>query len=302
MQVLFHGCHLWFNAAMKSKFKAVALVGKITNPAIREHVLALANFLDEHGIRVLIEQNTAHHLDVQGHPQVPIDDIGAHADLAVVLGGDGTMLAVARGLVQYDVPLVGVNKGRFGFLADLTTDSMLATLSGLLAGEYKQEQRFLLGARVVRDGRMVSEGHALNDVVVSKGEMARLIDLKLTIDGEFVHRQRSDGLIISTPTGTTAYALSAGGPILHPTLDAIALVPICPHTLSNRPFAINSGSCVEIALTQAEDARVHFDGQLHAELQCGDKVVVQRLERTITLLHLPQHSHYAMLREKLHWG
>lgn len=287
---------------MNSKFKAVALIGKITNPAIRESVLALARFLDESGIRVLIEQNTSLHLDIQGYPTVAIDDVGAHADLAVVLGGDGTMLAVARGLVNYDVPLVGVNKGRFGFLTDLTTDSMLTTLSDILAGEYRQEQRILLGARVVRDGQVVSEGRALNDVVVSKGEQARLIDLELTIDGEFVHRQRSDGLIVSTPTGTTAYALSAGGPILHPTLDAIALVPICPHTLSNRPFAINSASCVEIALMHAEDARVHFDGQLHAELQCGDKVIVQRLQKTVTLLHLPQHSHYAMLREKLHWG
>jgi len=136
----------------------------------------------------------------------------------------------------------------------------------------------------------------------AKGALARLIDLELTIDGEFVHRQRSDGLILATPTGTTAYALSAGGPLLHPSLEAIALVPVCPHTLSNRPFAISSASRVEIILTHAEDARVHFDGQLHAELRCGDKVVVKRLQKTITLLHQPGHSHYAMLREKLHWG
>jgi NAD+ kinase len=287
---------------MNNAYRTVALIGKITNPAIREHVLALAAFLIQRNIRVLIEQNTAIHFDIHDHATVSIQEIGAHADLAVVLGGDGTMLAVARCLVDYGVPLVGVNKGRFGFLADLTTELMLQSMSSILAGEYTREQRILLGASVVREGRLESEGRALNDVVVSKAASARLIDLELTIDGEFVHRQRSDGLIIATPTGTTAYALSAGGPLLHPTLEAIALVPICPHTLSNRPFAINSSSRVEITLTQAEDARVHFDGQLHAAIRCGDKVVVQRLEKTVTLLHPPGHSHYAMLREKLHWG
>jgi NAD+ kinase len=287
---------------MKTAFKAVALIGKITNPAIREHVLLLASFLDERGIGVLVDENTATEFGVADYPTVPIDAIGAHADLAIVLGGDGTMLTVARGLVDYGVPLLGVNKGRFGFLTDLTTDGMLQELSKILDGEYVKEQRILLGASVVRNGKVKSEGCALNDVVVSKGAAARLIDLELTIDGEFVHHQRSDGLILATPTGTTAYALSAGGPLLHPTLEAIALVPICPHTLSNRPFAISSASRVEITLTHAEDARVHFDGQLHSEICCGDKVVVQRLEKTITLLHPRGHSHYAMLREKLRWG
>jgi NAD+ kinase len=179
---------------------------------------------------------------------------------------------------------------------------MIEAIAKIVDGEYTQEQRLLLGASIVRNGQAESHGNALNDVVISKGGVARLIDLELTIDGEFVHRQRADGLILATPTGTTAYALSAGGPLLHPTLDAIVLVPICPHTLSNRPFAINSLSRVEIALGGPDDAFVHFDGQLHAELHCGDKVVVQRLEKTVTLLHPSGHSHYAMLREKLHWG
>lgn len=287
---------------MKDAFQRIALIGKITNPEIREYVLALARFLNERQVGVLIEENTAAFFDIQGFSTVNIGAIGAHADLAVVLGGDGTMLTVARSLVDYDIPLVGVNRGRFGFLADLTTESMLETVSSILAGEYLQEQRMLLGASVVRDGKVESEGRALNDVVVSKAATVRLIELELTIDGEFVHRQRSDGLILSTPTGTTAYALSAGGPILHPNLEAIALVPICPHTLSNRPFAINSTSRVEITLMHADDARVHFDGQLHADLHPGDKVIVQRLAKTVTLLHPLGHSHYAMLREKLHWG
>lgn len=287
---------------MNNAFQSVALIGKITNPLIREHLLALAQFLGERGIGVVVEERTARHLDVQGYPVVALDEVGARADLAIVLGGDGTMLMVARELVDRAISLIGVNKGRLGFLTDLTTESMLEVIGAVLAGEYTQEQRILLGASIVRDGQVKHQGRALNDVVIGKGGMARLIELELTIDGEFVHRQRSDGLIIATPTGTTAYALSAGGPLLHPTLDAIALVPICPHTLSNRPFAINSGSRVEITLAHADDAFVHFDGQLQADLCCGDKLVVQRLEKTVTLLHPRGHSHYAMLREKLNWG
>ena len=287
---------------MQNGFKSVALIGKMTNPAIREHVLALADYLDGRKINVVVEKVTSEHLDIQNYPTVPLQELGAHADLAVVLGGDGTMLMVARALVNRGVPLVGVNKGRLGFLTDLTTDTMIDVIARIVDGEYTQEQRLLLGASIVRNGQVESQGLALNDVVISKGGVARLIDLELTIDGEFVHRQRSDGLILATPTGTTAYALSAGGPLLHPTLDAIVLVPICPHTLSNRPFAINSLSRVEITLGGPDDALVHFDGQLHTGLHCGDKVVVQRLEKTVTLLHPAGHSHYAMLREKLHWG
>ena len=179
---------------------------------------------------------------------------------------------------------------------------MLEAMTKILAGEFNTEERILLSATILRDGEVIGQGQALNDVVVTKSGVARLIELEVTIDGQFVHRQRSDGLILATPTGTTAYALSAGGPILHPTLDAIALVPICPHTLSNRPIAINSASKVEITLVHAEDARVHFDGQMQLSLQQGDKVLVQRAEKTVSLLHPLGHSHYDMLREKLHWG
>lgn len=287
---------------MNSPFKSVALIGKITNLLIREHLLALAQFLRERGLGVLLETKTAQHLDIPGYPAVVLGEIGTHADLAVVLGGDGTMLMVARELVDHGIPLIGVNQGRLGFLTDLTTETMLEVIGRMLDGEYTQERRILLGASIMRDGRVVHAGRALNDVVVSKGGTARLIELDLAIDGEFVHRQRSDGLIIATPTGTTAYALSAGGPLLHPTLDAIALVPICPHTLSNRPFAINSSSKVEIMLVHADDAFVHFDGQMQAELRCGDTLVVQCLGHAMTLLHPRGHSHYAMLREKLNWG
>lgn len=288
---------------MKSAFKTVALIGNYNNPEIRGQILTLAGFLAERQLSICVEEKTAQHLDIRDYTTVQIDAIGAKADLAVVLGGDGTMLSAARALADYAIPLIGVNRGRFGFLTDVSSESMLEAMSRILAGEFDTEQRILLSATVQRDGEVISRGHAVNDVVVNKSGLARLIELEVNIDGQFVHRQRSDGLIVATPTGTTAYSLSAGGPILHPTLDAIALVPICPHTLSNRPIAINCASKVEITLVQAtDDARVHFDGQLHMTLQLGDKVLVQRAEKTVSLLHPLGHSHYDMLREKLRWG
>lgn len=212
------------------------------------------------------------------------------------------MLWVARALMDDNIPLIGVNRGRFGFLTDLTAGSMLEGVGKILDGAFNTEQRMLLSASILHNGKTVGQGIAMNDVVISKGSIARLIELEVNIDGQFVYKQRSDGLIISTPTGTTAYSLSAGGPILHPTLDAIALVPICPHTLSNRPIAINSASKVEVTLIQAEDACIHFDGQQQLSFQQGDKVLVQRADKTVSLLHPLGHSHYSMLREKLNWG
>lgn len=288
--------------AMKSAFQTVALIGKYMNPEMREHILTLARYLQGRHVGVFIEENTARQSEITGYTTVHINAIGAYADLAVVLGGDGTMLTVARALVDYKIPLIGINRGRFGFLTDLSADSMIEGLEKILAGEFSVEQRILLTASVERNGEVISQGRAMNDVVVNKSGMSRLIELEIHIDGQFVHRQRSDGLIVATPTGTTAYSLSAGGPILHPTLDAIALVPIAPHTLSNRPIAIGSASKVEITLAHAADAAVHFDGQFNLALQAGDRVRVERAEKTVSLLHPSGHSHYDVLREKLHWG
>lgn len=287
---------------MESAFKTIAIIGKYMNPEIREQILALADFLTARQVGVLIEENTAAQSDIRGYQTAGMDAICGKAELAVVVGGDGTMLSVARSLVVCNIPLVGINRGRFGFLTDLSADSMLASLDKILAGKYTTEQRMLLSANISRYGESIGSGHALNDVVINKSGGIRLIELEVYIDAQFVYRQRSDGLIVATPTGTTAYSLSAGGPILHPTLDAIAMVPICPHTLSNRPIAINSASKVEVTLIHAEDARVHFDGQVQVPLQQGDTVQVERAENTISLLHPAGHSHYGMLRDKLRWG
>lgn len=287
---------------MKKAFKNVALIGKYNAPEMRDNVLAMAEFLAAEQLDVFVEEQTAKHCNIAGYQLLSMSVIGERVDLAVVLGGDGTMLAVSRQLANSDIPLIGVNQGRVGFLTDVSSANMLAEMRKIILGEFSIEQRILLTATVMRNGQVVSHGRAMNDVVVNKSGMSRLIELEVNIDGQFVHKQRSDGLILATPTGTTAYALSAGGPILHPTLDAITLVPICPHTLSNRPIAINSSSKVEITLVHAEDAAVHLDGQLQIDLMIGDKVLVERDQQTVSLLHPMGHSHYDMLRQKLNWG
>jgi NAD+ kinase len=287
---------------MSSIFKTIALVGKYNSPEIGEPLLRLAQFLEERGRSVVVARQTAEHMGSPPYRMANLSDIGTIADLAIVLGGDGTMLSIVRTLLPYDIPLVGINQGRLGFLTDITVDDMLETIDEMLEGEFTSEDRLLLNAEIWRKGEKVFDACAFNDVVVSKGSAGRLIEFEVTIDGEFVYSQRSDGVVVATPTGSTAYALSAGGPILHPTLEAFALVPICPHTLSARPIAINSHSTIEITLTFIDDARVHFDGQRNFDLQTQDKVFIRRAAKTIRLLHPLGHSYYDMLRQKLHWG
>ncbi|MFA7239417.1 MAG: NAD kinase [Sulfuricellaceae bacterium] len=287
---------------MTTPFDTIALIGKYNSPETGDSLLRLAAFLQQRNRKVLVETRTAESAHIAGYPVATLDEIGRQADLAVVLGGDGTMLNIACSLYSYSVPLVGINLGRLGFLADVSRDTMLETVGEILDGEYLTEDRFLLTVTIRRRNANIFEGHAFNDTVVSKGATARLIELEVFVNGEFVYSQRSDGLIVSTPTGSTAYALSAGGPVLHPTLEALVLVPICPHTLSNRPIAVNSDCTLEILLIHADDARVHFDNQRHFDLQTNDRVIVRRTPQNVRLLHPLGHSYYGMLREKLHWG
>lgn len=288
--------------AMKNAFKTIALIGKYKNPEMRDQILAMKHYLLDRQLTVFVEESTALDCAIESCSTLHMDAIGANADLAIVLGGDGTMLSVARALGDSSIPLVGINRGRVGFLTDISSDHMLDAMASILSGKFFIEQRPMLMASILRAGKVVNQGVALNDVVINKNGMSRLIELEVHIDGDFVHRQRSDGLIISTPTGTTAYSLSAGGPILHPSVDALAIVPICPHTLSNRPIAVNGTSKVEVILIEAESAGVHFDGQILVDLAVGDRVIIQRAEKTLALLHPEGHSHYGMLREKLNWG
>jgi NAD+ kinase len=288
--------------AMKNAFKTIALIGKYKNPEMRDQILAMKHYLLDRQLAVFVEEATAKNCAIESCATLHMDAIGANADLAIVLGGDGTILSVARALGSSSIPLVGINRGRVGFLTDISSDHMLEAMANILSGKFFIEQRPMLMASILRAGKVISQSVALNDVVINKNGMSRLIELEVYIDGDFVHRQRSDGLIISTPTGTTAYSLSAGGPILHPSVDALAIVPICPHTLSNRPIAVNGTSKVEVILIEAESASVHFDGQILVDLAVGDRVIIQRPEKAVALLHPEGHSYYGMLREKLNWG
>jgi NAD+ kinase len=287
---------------MTASFRTIALIGKYNSPDIGEPLLKLANFLHEREVDVVISRHTGERIGNTHYPMADLSEIGEMADLAIVLGGDGTMLNIARSMVAYNVPLVGVNQGRLGFLTDVSIDTMLTTVGEILDGEYLTEDRILLNGVILRKGQHVFEACAFNDIVVSKANTGRLIEFEVLIDGQFVYSQRSDGLVVATPTGSTAYALSAGGPILHPTLEAFSLVPICPHTLSARPIAVNSNSTLEIILIHADDARVHFDGQRRFDLQVNDQVVLRRAPNSVRLLHPLGHSYYDTLREKLHWG
>lgn len=283
-------------------FKSVALIGRHAAPHDPGALASLGGFLHSRGIAATVETETARGWKIDGLPVATWEQLGSRCDLAVVVGGDGCMLAAARQLVAYGVPLVGVNQGRLGFMTDIAASVMLDVLAQVLDGHYSVEERTMLAAKVVRGRETVFSTLALNDVVVNKGAVGRLIEFLVDIDGEFVYDLRSDGLIVATPTGSTAYALSSNGPILQPPVPGFALVPICPHTLSNRPIIISDRSSIEVSLKRAVDARLHFDGQPQCDLHEGDRVLVRRAERTATFLHPPGYSYFAMLREKLHWS
>ena len=287
---------------MKKSFKTAALIGKYNSPEIVQPLLELARFLEDRGVQVMIDRLTASHIRECRYPVLALEELGARSDLAVVLGGDGTMLNIARTFAPYDVDLVGVNRGRLGFLTDISLDTMLETIGGILEGHYVTEDRMLLEAEIESGGERVFNVLAFNDVVVSKGVKGSMIEFEVLIDGEPIYTQRSDGLIVATPTGSTAYALSSGGPIVHPSLRVMALVPVCPHTLTNRPIVISSDCTVDIVVHSADDARAHFDSHSHYELQEGDRVRVRRYAHNIRLLHPVGHSYYAMLRQKLNWN
>ena len=287
---------------MSIAFSTVALIGKYQSTEIAEALLTLAEYLRGRGCTVLVEEGTAQATGSSDMVVASYETIGERADLAVVLGGDGTMLHTARRLAACAVPLVGVNQGRLGFMTDISRTCMVERIGEIMDGQYRSERRSLLEAAVLRGGEQVFRTLAMNDVVVNKGELGRMIEFSLRIDGEFIYTQRSDGIILATPTGSTAYALSAGGPIVHPGVAGIALVPLCPHTLSNRPALVSDTSVIEVELLSPHDARVHCDGQTRVDVEAGDIVRARRSSRAVTLLHPTGYSYFAMLREKLRWS
>jgi NAD+ kinase len=283
-------------------YNTIALVVRPNTAGIEESVRDVLGFLKEGGYHVVFETDTAAHLAMPGIAVMSVAEIGAQADCAIVMGGDGTMLGIARQLAPFDVPLIGINQGRLGFMTDIPLDGMLPVLGRILGGTHKAERRALLEGRVLRDGKVIHVGLAVNDVVVSRGAGAGMVELRVDVDEHFMYNQRSDGLIISTPTGSTAYALSAGGPLLHPTLGGIVMVPIAPHALSNRPIVLPDSSEIVIQIKRGRDITVNFDMQTFTSLMPGDTIHIHRSPHTMTFLHPENWNYYNTLREKLHWN
>ncbi len=290
------------DAVSKGTLHRVALVGRYATPEIAEPLSRLAGFLLRRGHEVLLEAETARSTPLPGYPCAETPTLGERADVAVVIGGDGTLLSMARQLAPLDVPLIGVNLGRLGFLTDIPLADMEPALAGILDGRYLEERRTLLEAEVVHEDGAIERALAVNEVVVSRGSIGGMIDIAVDIDAGFVYAMRADGLIVATPTGSTAYALSAQGPIVHPQVPAVLLVPVAPHALTNRPIAVCESAAIAITLLRGKDASAHCDGQAHFPLQEGDRVNVRRAAFQARLLHPEGHDHFAMLRQKLHWS
>ena len=287
---------------MPPAFKSVAVVGKCDAASLPDILDQLAGLLRRRGLAIHMDPATAGASPVKPDGTGALPELATRADLCLVVGGDGTLLSCARVMADRGVPLAGVNLGRLGFLTDIPADHMEPGVSAILDGEYQAEERILLAGAVRRGSETIFSALAMNDVVVSRGATGSMIEFAVTVDGEFIYTLRADGLIVATPTGSTAYALSAGGPILHPALQAIALVPISPHTLSNRPVAIRNTSRVEITLVRGAEARANFDVQAHCELEPNDVVSVSSAGRPATLLHPRGYRYFSMLRQKLRWS
>ena len=298
---------------MASRFKHAALVGKYnaSNISSMRNVLdEIARFLIAQGLEVSLERETALNTGISDHGALTPAEIGQRCDIAVVVGGDGTMLGIARQLARFGTPLVGINQGRLGFITDVAMDQYAQALKPMLAGEYVEERRTMLEGGVWRNNEVSSEdisevifeGYALNDVVVSRGVSASMVELEVRLGAESVTHMRADGLIVASPTGSTAYALSAGGPILHPSIAGWVLAPIAPHDLSNRPIVLPDAGEINIHIVNGRDASVNFDMQSLASLMQGDRITVRRSVHQVNFLHPHGWSYYATLRGKLHWN
>jgi NAD+ kinase len=288
-------------ASPPARFRRIALIGRHGGPGAVP-IATLAAFLEARGHDVVLDVETASDVSAPGVAVVPVDELPRNIDVAIVLGGDGTMLSAARRLAPFDVPLIGVNLGRLGFLTDIPLARMEPTLAAMLDGHYSEERRTLLVVTLERADGSSSTAPALNEVVVNRGGLGSMIECSVDVDGRFVYAMRADGVIVATPTGSTAYALSTGGPIIAPEVPAFALVPIAPHALTHRPIAIPDRSIVAITVSRGRDAAVHCDGQAHFELAEGDRVTAKRAPYIARLLHPEYHDYFAMLREKLHWS
>ncbi|HPL79930.1 MAG TPA: NAD kinase [Burkholderiaceae bacterium] len=286
---------------MARRFQHAALVGKYQADGIRPLLEEIAHFLVRQGLEVSFEKQTAQSTGVTDFDALTLEEIGTQCDLAVVVGGDGTMLGIARELARYNLPLVGINQGRLGFITDVPINQFRDALAPMIAGDYEEDFRAMLEGEVWRDGDCIFDGLSLNDVVVSRGATASMVELRVDIGDEFVANIRADGLIVASPTGSTAYSLSAGGPIMHPGIAGWIVVPIASHTMSNRPIVLPDSGPVRITVVAGRDASANFDMQGLASLLHGDQIRVQRSAHKVRFLHPRGWSYFATLRRKLRW-
>lgn len=286
------------------QFRSIGLIGRVGDEQVVESVRRLRDFLLARNCTVYLESETARVLSGHGLPVASRKRIGERCDLAIVVGGDGSMLSAARVFVKHDVPILGINRGRLGFLTDILPDQLEEKLGDVLDGKYFIESRFMLDASVEREGEPTGRADALNDVVLTAGASPRMIEFELYMDEQFVYSQRSDGLIVSTPTGSTAYSLSGGGPIMHPGLDAVVLVPMFPHTLSSRPIVVGGNTSIRIVIGEnnPDNLLISCDGQTHLSASAGDTVRIQKKPQPLRLVHPLDHSYYAICRDKLGWS
>ncbi|WP_428097283.1 NAD(+) kinase [Candidatus Rariloculus sp.] len=287
---------------MTREFAKIGLWGRLSEPTVAEPAREISAHLVQSGLEVFGTSSSAAGTTLPGVTEIPDDEFGAAIDLLITVGGDGTLLRSARQIAGKNVPLIGINRGRLGFLTDVSPDHMLKAIDTILAGDYLAEERRLLEARIVRDGQCHGTMFALNDVVLQRSE--HMLYFRTTVDGSFVSALAGDGLIVATPTGSTAYALACGGPIIQPDVDAVVLVPICPHSLSDRPLVLKSSSVIEVRTESSSGYPPHIacDGEQFGELVVGDTLRIAAASETVTLLHPTNYSYYELLRSKLHWG
>ncbi|MDP4614283.1 MAG: NAD kinase [Limnohabitans sp.] len=294
---------------MRSKFRHVALFGKYNTAAhggalesSRRALDEVAQFLTRQGCDVVLDKETALHTGLTHYHVLEMDEIGTQCDLGLVIGGDGTMLGIGRQMARHGLPLMGINQGRLGFITDIPLQSYQDVLLPMLQGHYQTENRSLLHAQVLRDHRCVFSALAMNDVVVNRGGSSGMVELKVEVDGHFVSNQRADGLIIATPTGSTAYSLSVGGPLMHPAIGGWVMAPIAPHTLSNRPIVLPESCEISIEIVAGRYVSANFDMQSLADLILGDRIMVKRSEHTVRFLHPAGWNYFDTLRKKMHWN
>lgn len=294
---------------MTSKFSRVALIGKYQTATpgtlaeeSRKVLEDIAAFLSQQACEVVLEKNTATNTGIRAFDVLDVNAIGEGCDLGLVVGGDGTMLGIGRQLARHGVPLIGINQGRLGFITDIALHTYRETLVPMLQGAYEEDHRSLMHGKVMRGGDCVFEALAMNDVVVNRGATAGMVQLRVEVDGHFVANQRADGLIIASPTGSTAYSLSAGGPLLHPSIPGWVMVPIAPHTLTNRPIVLADAAEIAVEIVAGRDVSANFDMQSIASLQHGDRITVRRSEHHVRFLHPVGWSYFDTLREKLQWN